>query len=375
MFSRKHNQKREKSIWLPWIMLFLSMIILLYVWRIITIPEPKPQSALRPAAVVQQPSPPTRPQITGDELKRFFNQEVSPEIDNYTARNQQAVERAINRISSEFSVYKNRIPDFVEDITSWSTRFGVMGRGVKDLWKKCWKDNANSDQVSQYAYAKFERDMFSENNLTALLQSTLNQLKDDLKASQNQLHADVTASWDSKDYGLGELDIQKITDQVDQDIKLSSNKFETESVEIGILSFVAGWAAQDATVALIKIILDSLTSDVAASVLATTATGSSMLTFTVVGGESGAGTCGPIGSILGAVAGFGAGAAADWWMTKKFKEKLTGDLNDLLTRVETGIVTGSKGSPGLKEAFQVSILTMENAERMAIYDSLMETIK
>lgn len=357
--------KTRKSIVLPVIGVIAAIGLLILAWWIATRPTPTPAPPPDPLSTI--------PALTQAEIDTFFESQVRPALDAYEARNKGSVDRAVERISKGVEEYRTGIEPFVDDITSWGTRFGVIRRLGTDLGEKWWGDAANATEVHRYVSGKFEAHLFSDAKLNALVTTSLKQFRDDLAASQNRLHADVKSAWQKSAHAQHELNLQRIIQKVNATVKATSSKMATDSVTVGVVSFIAGYALEEATEALVKVIIARVATYIATSAATTTATsgGATATTTTAVGG-GGTVLGGPVGTAIGVGVGLVVGMIADWWMTNQLEKKLTTECNQMVTDVKNQILVGTKQAPGLKHAFIESIRLLRSSEESAIQSSLQE---
>src|SRR6266481_5641810 len=88
--------KKRKSILFPSLALLFSVVLLMIAWWIATRPT------LGPGSRFTRFTPPavTQPTLTKEQIQTFFDQEIRPQLDQYSQRNQEAVERAADQIIS-----------------------------------------------------------------------------------------------------------------------------------------------------------------------------------------------------------------------------------------------------------------------------------
>jgi hypothetical protein len=356
--------KPHKSIVLPVIGIIAAIGLLLLAWWFAIRPTPTPTTT---------PDQPPTPALTQAQIDAFFQSEVRPALDAYDARNKAAVDRAVERISNGVEQYREGIKPFVEDITSWGTRFGVIRRWGSDLGEKWWGDAANATKVHRYVSEKFERHLFSDAKLNALVAESLEQFRDDLAASQNRLHADVKAAWQKSAHAQHEVNLQKLVQQVNESVQAKSSKMATDSLTVGVVSFIAGSALEEAARALVKVIIARVAAYIATSAATTTATsGGATATTTAAVGGGGTVLGGPVGTVIGAAAGLVVGMIADWWTTNKLEKKLTTECNEMVTGVKSQILIGTTRAPGLKYALVESLRILREGEEDALRASLQE---
>ena len=96
----------------------------------------------------------------------------------------------------------------------------------------------------------------------------------------------------------------------------------------------------------------------------------------MAGGAGGGGAlgtlAGPAGTVIGIGAGLVVGAAIDWWMTDRFKEKLAEQCNRFIDTVRDQLIDGTPQQPGLRSVFAEAVRLSDEAQRKAILDVLLE---
>lgn len=368
-FQSSQSQGKISIILL--LLLACGVSMLYYAWRLASEPETDGFSDVQERALSPQPTEESGKHFSDRELDLFFDREISPKLDLFGKRNEIAVERAVTRIGNEFESYRQGIPAFVEDITSFRSRCGVVKRTMNDTWEKWWNDNADANQVLQYTYDKFEKHVFSNKDLADLLQSTLDQFKDDIKANQNELHSEVMQAWKSQGMNTAHMDLDAIERQVDQHLKRSIQHMGPDSVLVEILSLFGGNIATDSLIMLINLLLEQVRYGVAASILAG-AEGSTTEMFLMAGASAGAVTANPL---IGVGVGLAAGLMVDFLMTKNFENQLTTELESLPAVTETMIVTGGKKTVGVRQLMNRAMKELGGNEKSALYAALKEQVQ
>lgn len=365
---RRHGEslgKKPRRMLLPSLALLLSVLLLGSAWWIATRPTPIPASSVTPLETAS-------PRLTKEQMQRFFDRQVRPQLDQYAERNHQAVQRAAERISSQIDAYRQGIPAFVKDMTSWGTRFGVIGRSSQDLWARWWGDPSNATRVREYVSAKFSKALFSDQDLAVMMEDTLGQFRDDLQASQNRLYADIRSAWESPPFPDGALTLEHIVAQVDKHVETTSQQMAADSVMLGVLAEVGGNTFANVATNLVQSILVRVATSLATSAATTSvASGGATATGAAAGGASGF-VLGPGGTVIGIAAGIVVGVVTDWWLTKRFEQRLTAECEQLLSQIQGQIWIGNQDSPGLQQVFMDSIATLQEAKELALRTSLSE---
>ena len=349
----------KKNTLRPTLGLIAGILLLALAWWVAIRPTPQEQSDAN------------IPEVTQDELKTFYWTEVHPALASFDAENKKAVAGAVARISAGVDEYQKGIKPFVEDITAWGTRFHLIGKLADDLDEKWWGDPAKANQADKYISEKFEKHLFSDDKLEALVTMSLRQFHDDLAANQNRLHAAITAAWGKSGYPANDLNVQKIAHDVSAIMTAKSTKMAEDSLTLGIASFLgSGILVEEGTRMLVNAIIVRVAAYMAASTASTTAATGGATGAGAVGGGAAGTTVGPVGTVVGVAVGIAAGMLVDWWMTDELEKKLTSECDKMISGVKSQILVGTPQAPGLNHAFAQSIRLLSYAEKDAIQAAL-----
>ena len=290
----------------------------------------------------------------------FFASEVPALLEAEEQRNQEAIARARDLLSSKFAHYKNGVPAFAGDLTTWGSRYQIAKAALNDWWNK-------SNETRKYATDRFANFVVSDEQLQKDITSVLEQFSSDLKANRNRMLADLQerissasvpcASADQGSTNLAAAFMVRLQDAATVRAK--------QSDLIAALSFGGGFIATEATAQIVARIIATMTARVAAGAATT---GSTVAADVLVGGAGGTVLEPGVGTAIGIVGGIIVGCAVDWWMEKNFKQKVTTECNQMLAEMEKDL--WSNGSEGLesklKEAVTVSRACHETALRQII---------
>ena len=315
---------------------------------------------------------PTSPVVT-PEPTSSAGLDISPELDTYDKSNQAAVDSAVDRISRGINEYRNGIKPFVSDITAWGTRFGIIRRQASDLGEKWWGNSDNATEVKMYVMSKFERHLFSGQQINALVESSLNQFRDDLAANQNRLHAEIKAAWRKGRDKSHDLNLQRLTQQVNDNMVATSRRMATDSVKVGGASFIGGLILEESTTSIVQLMAARTAAYMAAFAAESTASAGGATSAGAAGGGAAGSTIGPWGTVIGIAAGITVGIIADWWMTGRLEQRLTKECNEMISGIDNQIIKGTKEEPGLKQVFIEYIRALRTAEEQGIRAVIQET--
>lgn len=287
----------------------------------------------------------------------YYQQNISPLIDAADARDKDATTLAITRLHEHFQVFHSGIPAFTEDITSWGTRFGIVGRAVKDLWTRLWSDKSKATSVCNYTDRVFRAHVVSPETLKKAIDQTLATFNEAMAASHNRLEAEIKLIIGRPDCPLKLPEVQ-INDCFG---KARSIALEAgiDSVKMGTFSVVGSTLVGDLVGAIAgRLAASASIRALPASVLAT------------IGGAEGGSAAGPIGTVVGLGVGFAVGTIVDMWMTATFKEKLAAQMNEFLDNLEKDLTKGVDGKPGLRTLLEGAASSYNERYRNALFEEL-----
>src|ERR1700733_15172476 len=83
-------------------------------------------------------APPPTPQIVLPSVSKdeFYRRELAPLIDKARASNRASADKSLVRLHQEFDRFCTGIPGFVDDVSSWRTRFGFFRPLRRDKWRE-----------------------------------------------------------------------------------------------------------------------------------------------------------------------------------------------------------------------------------------------
>jgi hypothetical protein len=309
----------------------LILLATLVVW-ILVVNDTTPPPTTTPA--------PPDPMIDSGRILReeFYSEKIEPLLKATERANREAAEQAIVRISEVFDKYLGGVKPFVNDITSIGTRFGIVTRMPSNWWYE-------DDRINTYVREKFERHLFSENQVHADLTKVLEAFKEDLRANENRLLASCKAAVEAGDLpDMALPDYKRYEDEVRTLILQFSGDRAKDSVYQGVatlvLSAVAEISAQQIIVRILVSVGTTATTSAAAG-------GGATAGGAVAGGGVGL-VGGPVVTAIGAGVGLVIGVIVDWWMTERFQAQLTADLIDYIENLRRGLLDGTDSDSGLK---------------------------
>ncbi len=281
-------------------------------------------------APTRQPSTPPRDVVRAV----FFDEQVEPLVVQTDALNRQAAKRCVERLRLLIAGYRTGVEPFVEDLTSISTRLGIVRRMPANWWKE-------DGRVEAYVQGKFESHIFSQQQLTQDVAGILNDFRDEVDANQKRMLVSVQASLDTAD--LPEVDIQNYEPffvSVANQLQTYSAEQGTTSVYNGLTVLAVSEVGSFAAVSVVSGLLARFGSAAAA----TAAVGVGATAGTTAAGAGGGSLAGPVGTVVGLGAGLAVGLSIDWWMTEQFEEKMNQQMKGFLDSLEQTLLHGSPGS-------------------------------
>ena len=313
-------------------------------------------AALFAAWKTGQPPPPT--------FADYYEGSVAPLLDASARRDSEATNAAIARLDAHFAHFQSGIPAFAEDITGWGTRFGIVGRSVKDLWTKFWNDPAQATATKNYVNEKFRAHIVSEEKLQLALAETLAVFHETVAANRNRLLAEVQLALSAPECPVRVPPLRMevlLRESAIASEKLSATQSGDNLFQSAAL-VSSGVVADVAAKRLIAAIFTRLAATTAASIATE---GSAAAGATATGGAAGT-VAGPAGTVIGIGVGIVAAVIMDWWMTDSFKTKLHEQCSTFLTKLELDIAAGSQGAPGLRKSLEDAATANSAAFRAAL---------
>jgi hypothetical protein len=224
-----------------------------------------------------------------------------------------------------------------------------------------WNDR---NDVREFISKKFEKHVFSEKSLQADIESAVGAFRNDIEANNVSLLSTVQAAVSTSDVpGMPAIDYGDFSADVTRALQHFAESSAVDSVTnlilVEIVSGVGGAAATQ--------LLAAITTRVAATAAASAASaGGATATGAATGGGGGS-AAGPGGAAIGFAVGLVVGVIIDWWMTASFEEKLSAQLNELIDEVESSVISGKDGQPGLDRALDSTCDALSDAYRESFY--------
>lgn len=352
--SRNSGRSGYSAKLLSWaLIVVLSVAAIAY----IAIKPPPPPPEL--------PEPPNLPSpVTDRSVARaqFFDGQVQPAIAAADRANRQAADRCIERLQDAFNGYRKGIQPLTEDLTSWSTRWGVVSRMPSDWWYE-------KTDIQDFITKKFEVRLFSNDSLQQSIEDALAKFREDVEANNNKLLTDVKAAVSKADLPqLSDVDYRDFSTGVAESLQAYSAQTATDSMKNLVLtelaSGTAGAAAGQIVIAIGARLAATAGTSAAAAGGATVAGGTA--------GGTGGSTVGPVGTVVGAGVGLVVGVVVDWWMTNSFKAKLSDQLNEMIDAISSAVVDGSEKQMGLRRSLAETCDALRDAYQQSLFNRIVK---
>lgn len=261
----------------------------------------------------------------------FFDAEVVPQIEKTNQLNREAADRCIVRLQEVFRGYQSGVKPFVEDLTSISTRLGIVRRMPSDWWR-------DDGQIEIYVRDKFESYLFSQQQLIDDIASVLDRFRDEVDANQKTLLVSVQASLDMADLPEVHVDqYEPFFASVVERLRGYSAEQGTNSVYNALTVLFISEAGSYAAVTIIAGLLSRFGTAAAVSA----ATGAGATAGATAAGAGGGSLAGPVGTAVGLGIGLAVGLVVDWWMTDRFEDEMTKQMSGYLKSLEQTILNGN----------------------------------
>ncbi len=318
---------------------------------------------------VSFPEPPaTIDALTPEQRARiarasFYDTEVEPNIFATDLLNREAGDRALIRLQKNFDTYHAGVKTFVKDLTSVSTRLGIVRRLPGQWW-------ASDERINEYIREKFEKYLFSEQRLMDDIAGVFNAFQSDVDANQRRMLVDIRAALSSAD--LPEVKLATYNDFFDaiaNKLQNYSSDSATSSVYNAITVFIVSEAGGQIARTLILGLLARFGTSAAVSTVAATGATAGSATIGAGGGSVG----GPVGAVVGFGVGLAVGLVIDWWMTEKFEAEMSSEMAAYLDSLEASILYGgnqNQTDEGLVGAMPVVCDRLLDAYRERFYKQI-----
>lgn len=331
----------------------------------VAMPTPTPVAPPAPAKplppIVTAPPPPSP-----DVLRaRFYDETVEPQIVATDRLNREAADRCVARIVRLVDGYRRGVDPFVDDLTSISTRLGIVRRMPTDWW---YQDQG----VSSYVQEKFQSHLFSEEKLTSDIASVLTNFRAEVDANQRRMLTDVKAALTTSDLPRINLDAyEPFFAQVASDLQSYSTQQGATSVTNGITTLLVSEAGSFVAVSVVGSLLTRFTIAGAA----TAAVGASATAGGTAVGAGGGSLVGPAGTAVGFVVGFGVGLAIDWYLTDQFRADLSTQMKGFLDSLQSTLLVGepNQTDDGLAAVLPSVCDDLRAAYRERFYQQIVQT--
>lgn len=265
----------------------------------------------------------------------FYDSAVAPEIVKTDLLNRQAADRCVARMRAVIRGYRQGVDPFVDDLTSISTRLGIVRRLPGSWW--------NEDRrIESYIATKFETHLFSKDKLTDDIAAVLREFKSEIDANQRRMLVHVQAALGTADLPEVELEsYEPFFQSVATELQQYSARQGAASVANGLTALVAGEAGYYVVATLVGGMLARFGTSAAIS----TAAGAGATATAGAAGAGGGSVLGPVGTVVGVGVGLAVGMTIDWYMTEQFREQMSGQMLGYLDELEQALLEGS-GWPG-----------------------------
>jgi len=314
-----------------------GLLTSLAVLGLAAMPRQRVTPPLDPAAsFVQRPTPesidPAAAELGKRERRRkFFESQVIANLAATNEANRDAAKRAISRIQQNFDGYRRGVDPFVDDVLSFSSRFGILRRLPGGLYSR-------DERVSLYVAEKFAKYLFTEATLTSDLRDALMQFRDEVRANHRSMLVKTQADVAQSDLPPIPIEPYEVFfASIHSQLNEISEHQATTSVTEGVLALLVSEVGAKSVVMIASRLVSGLAASAAS---AAAASGGATAGAAAAGAASGSIVPGA-GTIAGFVVGVGVGFAIDYWMNQRTAAALRDELIDYIDRLERDLIQGS----------------------------------
>ena len=299
-------------------------------------------------------------------------QHLAQEMAAYKIRNDNAIGRLEARIKDTINLYRQKIPDFVEDATDYGTKVKLIYKGSSDLANKLRHRDKKAIEVQDYMKRMFEMYFFSGDTLNRVVGNQTHQFGEDMDANRRVLYANLLAQWNQEPDIRKKLNLDSFIAESDLLLKNELNKHGITLIGASMGSVVGSELIAMAGAYIAQQLFTTIAAQAAASSATAAATAGGATTAGAGGGAAVGTPCGPPCMLVGAGVGLVLGMAVDWVMTDRMRDKLTAMLNEYFDTIENALINGTESEDGIVEFYRKLTREIENKEQEAIVTTFKE---
>lgn len=349
----KDDQENSSQFFKGILYIVIGLLGIVFTYIMVTgffVPEPTPPEIPRLELPAVQIIPPQtqKPKL---DAKKIIDEQVNPALSSFHKDNEILLKNCEDTLKSKLGESYNGIKPFLDDLTSFRTKFGLGWNWVKG-------------NTEQYVTQKFEKYILSEENLQEILKEVLQQYIQGLEGNINRLNTNIKVGiMTEANKSKIEISEDELHEQVDQFVKgaiasaMSQVNNDTYKLlqgtilayigsEIGtVIATKGAILASPYALSTLSKVVPSISSTILVPAMATV--GVNMTSSTVSsalatgGGAVGGATTGAsigsfipgFGTIIGCVAGFGIGYVIENHYDNKFKENMEPQIEGILDKI------------------------------------------
>jgi hypothetical protein len=295
-------------------------------------------------------------------INAFLTSQAKGLLDDTHRKDLSAVQRALDSLRANFKSYGEGIPEFTDALTGWGTRAKIVYRSSVETIER--KDTHT--WTASVVQGKFDEHILSDKKLEGDVLEVMKQFAYDLEANRNEMLVNLEVRLHEAELPatVKKVALDRFREQTRGRIKELLDRLPGQSVVVGVGGIAAGIAAEEAVRQLIRTIIAQAAARIATSAAVS---GGAAAGAAATGGAGGTAIAPGVGTAIGLAGGLIVGAVVDWWMTDKFKEKVTAECRRFLSTTEVALVTGDKG-------LEKILLDHVTASRDACRDAVSRTL-
>lgn len=305
------QSKSTLSVVVSIIVLFFGLALIGGAWWISNSPAPETESQIQARQEAEKVL-----QIEALRQRReLLSRQIELLVDTEQRANQVAILRAQNSLDDAFISFSNRLPEFVEKVTTWKARYQIARSGINDKV-------SGSHEMETVAAEYFEKNVASNQDISSAIDKIVAQFQSDLVANRNRMLSEAALRIREADLGLPPA---SYTSESLGNLVTAKQEQMAQSLG-GVPAFSA------------ISISGSVVVDFALGTLVVRAL-SSGATITGAAAGAGAGTLitPGVGNAIGFVVGLAAGITFDYLMTERMKAKIMSETKDTLDSMKNEI--------------------------------------
>jgi hypothetical protein len=311
--NQSKQSKSTLSVVVSVIVLFFGLALIGGAWWISNSPAPETESQIQARQEAEKVL-----QIEALRQRReLLSRQIELLVDTEQRANQVAILRAQNSLDDAFISFSNRVPEFVEAVTTWKARYQIARSGINDKV-------SGSHEMETVAAEYFEKNVASNQDVSSAIDKIVAQFQSDLVANRNRMLSEAALRIREADLGLPPASYTS-----ESLGNLVTARQEQMAQSLGGVPVISVLSISGSII--VEMALQTLVTRALSYAAGATTTGA------LTGAGAGTLITPGVGTAIGIMVGFAGGFAVDQLMTERMKAKIMRETKDSLESMKNEI--------------------------------------